>query len=47
LGFYVQRFKTTRKECKTPAAMPGFLFEQAERTAATAQQTLVPAATSR
>ena len=37
MDFYVQCFKTIRKECKTPAAMPGFLFEQTVRMAGTAQ----------
>ena len=33
MDFDVQRFKTIRKECKTPAAMPGFLFERMAGTA--------------
>jgi hypothetical protein len=44
MDFDVQLLKTTRKECKTPAAMPGFLFEH---MAGTAQRTLTPVATSR
>jgi hypothetical protein len=28
MDFAVQPLKTIRKECKTPAAMPGFSFEQ-------------------
>ena len=47
MDFDVQPLKTTRKECKTPAAMPGFLFEQTMRMAGTAQRTLTPVATSR
>jgi hypothetical protein len=40
MDFDVRRFKTIRKERKTPAAMPGFLFEQTVRVAGTAQRTL-------
>jgi hypothetical protein len=29
MDFDVQRFKTICKECKTPAAMPGFCFRMA------------------
>jgi hypothetical protein len=47
MDFDVRRFKTTRKERKTPAAMPEFLFERTVRMAGTAQRTLTPAATSR
>ena len=47
MDFDVRRFKTTRKERKTPTAMPGFLFEQTARMAGTARRTLTPVATSR
>jgi hypothetical protein len=47
MDFDVRRFKTTRKERKTPAAMPGFLFEQTVRMAGTAPRPLTPVATSR
>jgi hypothetical protein len=33
MDFDVPLLKTTRKECKTPAAMPGFLFERMAGTA--------------
>jgi hypothetical protein len=38
----VQRFKSICKECKTPAAMPGFLFEQTVRTTVLRSERRVP-----
>jgi hypothetical protein len=44
MDFDVRRFRTTRNERKTPAAMPG-LFEQTGRMAVIVPRTLTPVAT--
>ena len=47
MDFLRPALKALRKVCETPAAMPGFLFEQTGRMAGTASGTLTPVATSR